>query len=112
MPNTDLRKILLEAVDEGISSLGDSPKQSIFFYLKTSFKMTKEKIPANLTKFTEAIESIFGPGASYLEKLIVRRFYEKLGLEYEEAENWNFIEYIDNAEKHLSFEKGEYNEKE
>ncbi|MGC9345249.1 MAG: hypothetical protein ACP5ER_00445 [Candidatus Bathyarchaeales archaeon] len=105
MPQNNLRKILLEAVEEGLSSLGDSPKKAIFFHLETSFKIKKDNIPANLTEFAKALEKIFGPGASYLEKLIIKRLYEKLGLEFEEIENWDFLEYIDNVKKHLPLER-------
>ena len=64
---TNFRKILLVAVEEGLSSLGDSPKQAILFHIKGSFKITKEDIPGNLAEFLKALEGIFGPGASYLE---------------------------------------------
>jgi hypothetical protein len=104
LPQNNLRKILLEAVDEGLSSLGDSPKQAIFFHLETSFEISKDKIPTNLTEFSKALEKIFGPGASYLEKLIVKCLYEKLGLKLEEEEKWNLLEYVDNAKKHLSLQ--------
>lgn len=105
MPQNNLRKILLEAVEEGLSSLGDSPKQAIFFHLETSFKIKKDEIPANLTEFSKALEKIFGPGASYLERLIAKRLYEKLGLEFEEGENWDFLEYVDNVKKHLRLKR-------
>ena len=105
MSQNSVRKILLEAVEEGFSSLGDSPKQAIFFHLETSFKIRKDNIPANLTEFARALEKIFGPGAFYLEKLIARRLYEKLGLEFEEVENWTFLEYVSNVKKHLPMEK-------
>jgi len=101
---TNFRKILLVAVEEGLSSLGNSPKQAIFFHLEGSFKITKEDIPGNLAEFAEALEGIFGPGASYLQRLIVKHLYEKLGLKFEEEEMWNFLNYIDNAKKHLSLQ--------
>lgn len=104
MSQNNLRKILSEAVEEGLSSLGDSPKQAIFFHLETSFEIRKDNIPTNLTEFAKALEKIFGPGAFYLEKLIVKRLYEKLGLKFEEEETWNFLEYVDNAKKHLSLQ--------
>lgn len=102
MSPANFEKILLVAVEEGLSSLGDSPKQAILFHLENSFKIRKTKIPTNLTEFTKALEGIFGPGASYLEKLIVKRLYEKLGLEFEEAQTWNFLDYVNDAKKHLS----------
>ncbi len=105
MPQNNLRKILLEAVEEGLSSLGDSPKRAIFFHLETSFEISKDNIPANLTDFSKALEKIFGLGAVYLEKLIAKRLYERLGLEFQEAENWNFLEYIDNARERLPLKR-------
>ena len=105
MPQNYLRQILLEAVEEGLSSLGDSPKQAIFFHLEISFEISRDNIPANMTEFSKALEKIFGPGALYLEKLIVKRLYEKLGLEFEETENWNFLEYVDNARKGLPLKR-------
>jgi len=101
LPQNNLRKILLEAVEEGLSSLGDSPKQAILFHLETSFEIRKDNIPANLTEFAKALGKIFGPGACYLEKLIAKRLYEKLGLEFEEVESWNFLAYVNNAKERL-----------
>jgi hypothetical protein len=105
LPQINLRKTLLEAVEEGLSSLGDSPKQAIFFHLETSFEISKDSIPANLTDFSKALEKIFGPGAVYLEMLIVKRLYEKLGLEFEEVKNWDFLEYVDNARGRLPLKR-------
>jgi len=105
LSQNNLKKNLLEAVEEGFSSLGDSPKQAIFFHLETSFEIKKDNIPANLTEFANALEKIFGPGAFYLEKLIVKGLYEKFGLEFEEVENWNFLEYVSKLKKHLQVEK-------
>ena len=105
MPQNNLRKILLEAVEEGLSSLGDSPKQAIFFHLETSFKIRKGSIPRNLTEFAEALEEIFGPGAFCIEKLIAKRLYEKLGLEFEEAKGWNFLECVNNLKKSVRQDK-------
>ena len=101
MPQNDFSEILLAAVEESLSSLGDSPKHAILFHLEASFKIKKEHIPENITEFAKALEKIFGPGALYLEKLIVKRLYEKLGLEFEDVESRNFLERVDNVKKHL-----------
>lgn len=106
MPQNDFSKILLSAVEESLSSLGDSSKQAIFYHLEALFKIKKENIPANLTEFSKALEGIFGPGASYLEKLIAKKLCEKLGLKFEDANCWDFPEYVDDVRKHLAF-KGE-----
>jgi len=101
LPPDNFSKILLAAVEESLSSLGDSPKQAIFFHLENSFKIKKEHIPGNLTEFAKALEGIFGPGASYLEKLIVKRLYEKLDLEFEDVEYEDFLRCVNNVQKHL-----------
>jgi len=104
LPQKEFGKILLTAVEESLSSLGDSPKQAILFHLEASFKLKKESIPTNLTEFAKALEGIFGPGASYLEKLILRRLYEKLGLEFQNTEGCDFLECVENVKKHVMLE--------
>jgi hypothetical protein len=85
LPSNNLGQILLAAVEESLSCLGDSPKKVILFHLEASFKIKKEKIPTNLPEFVNALEEILGPGALYLEELIVKRLYEKLGVEFQDA---------------------------
>jgi hypothetical protein len=99
LPENNFRRVLLDAVDESLSSLGDSPKQAILFHLETSFKLKKENIPNSLTEFANAIEEIFGFGATYIEKLIVRNLCEKLGIQFEEMESCNFLECVSKARK-------------
>lgn len=97
MTQNEFNDILLSAVDESLCLLGDSSKQAILFHLETSFQMKEENIPSNLTEFKKALDSIFGPGASYLEKIIVKRLHEKLGLRFEESKNTDFLEYVETA---------------
>lgn len=106
MPQNEFSKILLSAVDESLSTLGDSPKQAILFHLETSFNIKKEAIPTNITDFAKALEEIFGPGASYLERLIVKRINEKLGLSCEDAEKMDFLDYVNQLKRHLLSKEG------
>src|SRR5208337_4939517 len=102
----DFNRILLSAVDEGLCLLGDSSKQAILFHLEDSFQLNEENIPSNLTEFKKALDSIFGPGADYLEKIIVKRLHEKLGLPFEEGKNADFLEYVETAKSRI-IKKGE-----
>jgi len=97
--------MLLSAVEEGLSTLGDSPKQAILYHLEAHFKIKKDNIPTNLTEFAKALEKIFGPGADYLEKLIAKRLSEKLNVECDCGESINFIECVDNIKRIV---KGEH----
>ena len=105
MTHDDFDKILLSAVDEGLCLLGESSKQAIIFHLEDSFKLKEENIPSNLTEFKKALDSIFGPGAAYLERIIVKSLYEKLGLKFE-GKNTDFIEYVETAKSQIIM-KGE-----
>ncbi|MEM0006841.1 MAG: hypothetical protein QXR89_01050 [Candidatus Bathyarchaeia archaeon] len=87
MPPKDFQKTFLEAIEEGLSTLGDTPKQAILYHLENTFKIKLDEIPKNLTEFQKALEKIFGPGASYLEKLILKKLYDKFQLEFGEPEN-------------------------
>jgi hypothetical protein len=106
LTQNNFSKILLSAVEESLSSLGDSPKKAILFHLEASFNLKKEKIPTNLTEFAKALEGIFGPGASYLERLIVKRLYEKLGLKFEEMEDVDLLQCVEKLKKQILI-KGE-----
>jgi hypothetical protein len=106
LPQNNFSKILLSAVDESLSSLGDSSKQAIFFHLEASYKIKRENIPSNLTEFSKALEGIFGLGASCLEKLIVKNLYEKLHLSCEDSECLDFPECVDSVKKRI-MSKGE-----
>ena len=101
MTHDDFDKILLSAVDESLRLLGESSKQAIIFHLEDSFQLKEENIPANLTEFTKALDNIFGSGAAFLEKIILKRLNEKLGLRLEEGANTDFLEYIKTAKTHV-----------
>jgi len=94
--NRSFEKLLLEAVDEGLSSLGDSATHAVYFHLEKTFKISKRDIPYKIEEFADAIEKIFGAGAKFLEVLIMKRLYEKVGgvVEYPEHKDLVFIEYV------------------
>jgi hypothetical protein len=92
----DFEKLVLEAVDEGLSALGESSKQAIYFHLDKSFDIKREQIPDRINAFTQAIENIFGAGAGCLEVLIMKKIHEKVGgaMEWDKSKGFSFIEYV------------------
>jgi hypothetical protein len=94
-------KIMLAAIEEGLSSLGDSPKDAIFYHLESSFQLKKEDIPSNLTEFKQALERIFGPGAPLLEKAITKSLYAKLGLDFKNQKTNDFLGSAHDARKRI-----------
>jgi hypothetical protein len=90
----DIERILAESVEEGLKVLGDSGKQAILFYLEKSFSLKKHEIPQKPEAFFDGLRKIFGEGAHVIQKVILENFYSKLGLKYEEKENYTFVDYL------------------
>ena len=73
-------QILLEAIDEGLLSLGESAKKATLFHLEDHFKIRKSDIPSRIEGFADALEKIFGPGARLVEILIMKSLHTKIGV--------------------------------
>ncbi len=103
MQTQELEKLLIQAVDEGLSSLGDSSKQAIYFHLDTTFNIKKEQIPQKVEAFVAAIEKIFGIGANFIEILIMRKLDEKIGREptLQLSKDITLNEYVSALKKNL-----------
>ncbi len=78
MHKQDIEQLLIEAVDEALSSFGSSSKEAIFYHLEESFKVKKEEIPSKTQPFMDALEKIFGPGTTFIEALIIKRLDDKV----------------------------------
>ena len=65
----------MEAIDEALSSLGESVKQSIYFHIENKF-VARNEIPENIEDFQGGLEKIFGAGAQFIEILIMKNLDE------------------------------------
>jgi hypothetical protein len=99
----DFEKILIEAVDEGLSSLGESSKEAIYFHLDKNFNIKKHEIPEKIEAFAGAVESIFGFGANFLEIAIMRQLHTKVrqGAKWHVSKDLSFAEYVSVAKQSL-----------
>lgn len=94
---TKFEEVLLEAIDEGLSLLGESSKQAVYFHLEKAFKMNRLDIPYRVEDFTDAIEKLFGAGSKILEIHIMKCLFKKIGYNfkhYSNQKNLTFMEYI------------------
>jgi hypothetical protein len=94
-------KLLLEAVDEALASLGDSARQAIYFHLENKFKVSKDEIPSHVDVFADGLEKIFGAGAKFLEIIIMKKLYERIGkpLEWDSSKELEFVDYVEAARR-------------
>lgn len=94
--NKAFEKVLLEAVDDALASLGDSAKQAIYFHLKSKFEIERNEIPRRIEDFVEGLEKIFGVGAQFLEILIMKELHERIEqpLRWDKSKELVFSEYV------------------
>jgi len=71
-------QILMDAIDEAFSGLGEKVKDSIYFHLEDLFKIKKQEIPLRISDFSDALEQLFGLGARSLEILIIKNLHSKI----------------------------------
>ena len=93
----DFEELLLEAIDEGLSLLGETPKEAVYFHLEKTFKINRLDIPYKIEEFTDAIEKIFGTGAKILEIQIMKCLFKKVGYKlkhHPKQKNLTFTEYV------------------
>ena len=89
-------ELLLAVIDDALSTLGDSARKSIYFHLESRFRIPRSDIPQRLQVFEDGLVKIFGPGAQFLEILIMKKLHEKVGksLRWDESKELVFTEYV------------------
>jgi len=92
-------RVVLDAIKEGLSSIGNSPREAIFHGFEASFQMKEEDIPLNLNEFRDFLETIFGSGTPYLEGIITKQLCEKLGLDPGNPKTSNLVVCIDELKR-------------
>jgi len=98
---TSFEQILLEAIDEALSQLGESVKISVLLHLGNRFKIEKKEIPHRVNEFQNALEQVFGLGTRYLEILIMKNLNSKMRFFCQEpTHEWpehelTFCDYVD-----------------
>ncbi len=95
----DFEELLAGSIDEALLSLGESARQSIYFHIERNFQVNRAEIPQNLENFQSALEKIFGLGATFIEILIMKNLYAKIGhpLNVVKNEQLEFIKYVESA---------------
>ena len=76
---SDLRSGILKCIDSGLGVLGDVSKQLVYSYLAQNH-LSREEIPDEPWKFTEALKSLFGRGEEVLERTIVMELRRTYGI--------------------------------
>lgn len=93
--------ILFQAVYEGLNSIGASIPPAILSYLEKDGSIGPGRVINDPKAFDEGLKRIFGFGAKVIEKKILEILYEKLRIQEEVQDRFNFSEEIQNVQKIL-----------
>ena len=97
--DAEFAEILMEAVDQGLSLLGESAQKSISYHLEKDHGIGKENAPDNVEAFAKGLHAIFGAGASVIERMILQSLYLKLGLDFKQTKDSSFGDCVHKAKE-------------
>jgi hypothetical protein len=108
--------LLLQAIDESLSVLGEPVKNGIYTKVMQCLDITVDEIPDHIEDFSGVIHKILGLGASRLEMLFIKKINQKAGIEIESQQyEWplcktvttdmTFVEYVNTIRRQLIIEK-------
>jgi hypothetical protein len=81
--STDDQKIL-QCIDDGLQTLGDSGKKAVYYYLKKNYRLKREEIPKKPEIFCRGLTLMFGEeGADIIEKWIVEKLKMGFNLKHQ-----------------------------
>ena len=96
---SDLGKVLVEAVDEGLLVPGEIVRAAIYERLERSYQVKRGEIPEKVETFQLALEDLLGNIAKVMEKLIAKSLYRRLKLNFTQHDSWTLVDYVNHAKE-------------
>jgi len=75
------REMLIQAIEQGLSVLGDTVTRVIFYNLEKRFSLTRDHIVERPDKLANALEAMFGSGSATLERMIINSVCDTVGMD-------------------------------
>ena len=97
--NHKFGQLLLESIDEGLSVLGNEPREAVFQFLRTICDLPRETIPDRIPDFAAGLKKALGGSSRVIERVILRKLFEKVGSIFREAPDLDFMEYVADARR-------------
>jgi len=92
-------QLLLECIDEGLSVLGNEPRQALYQYLLTICSLPREEIPARVPDFAAGLRKSLGGASKVIERIILRKLFQRTGSNFRETIDTEFTEYVADAKR-------------
>lgn len=99
LSEADFGRLLVESVDESLDCvLGEIVRKAVYDALEKHHSIARNQIPKRLDDFTLGLENSFGVVPSKtIGKVVIKRLYSKLGLEFVERADWRLPDYVKEA---------------
>jgi len=98
LSKSDFERLLSECVDDALTHLfGEESKQIIYRWLKREYRIARQELPERLGDFDIALTRIFGGSSRAIRRVIVKRLYSKMKIEFVERKNYGFLDYVADA---------------
>jgi len=99
---TQLRKeflrlddLLLSAVDETLKQVfKEEGVEVIYSFIENKCHLKRDEIAQKPEDFSAGLDRLLGSAAPVMEKLILQKLYDKLGLEFVEKDGFEFSGYV------------------
>jgi hypothetical protein len=92
-------EVLLDCVDEGLSVLGNEPKQAVYQYLATIHSLDREQIPDKVNEFSAGLRKALGSASRVIERLILKKLFQRIGSTFRETADLEFTDYVMDAKR-------------
>lgn len=92
-------QVLLESIDESFSILGSEPSAAVYQYLVTICSLPRNEIPDRIQDFDTGIKKALGAASKVIERMILRKVFDKLGFALRESQQLDFVDYITDAKR-------------
>ncbi len=91
--------VLVEAIEEGLNSIGPSISDALFFYLQKSASIQPDQHAIDPEAFDDGLKKIFGVGAKIIEKKILEFLYLKLEAPQKIKDDFRFVQEVKKAQR-------------
>lgn len=102
--------LLLECIDEGLSVLGNEPKLAVYQYLSSIHALDREQIPEKIDEFSAGMRKALGGASKVIERLILKKLFQRLGSNFKETSNLEFVDYVSDAKRRFEFSSAKHND--
>jgi hypothetical protein len=97
--NHSFSQLLLDSIDEGLSVLGNEPREAVYQFLRTILSLSREDIPDHVPDFAAGLKKALGGASKVIERVVLRKLFEKTGSNFREVPDMDFNDYVQEAKR-------------